>query len=320
VAKRILWWTAAASTVVIALVAVTYLRDMSQAYERVRGKSTVVPTPYGDIEYTEGGSGPSVLVIHGGGGGYDQGELIAQTVLGDRFHWIAPSRFGYLGSAMPEGATWDDQAHAYAYLLDRLNIDRVAVVAMSQGGASALLFALLHPERVSSLTCLSCGVAASRTVDQAGADRKGRMLRSIFTFDLPYWAVSKLFKKQFLGLIGADRAIIANLTPTQREAVDHFIVHMNPASPRSVGAAFDNVATLPGDRIAAITAPTLISHARDDRLQLFHNAEFAASAIRGARLLSFETGGHILMIVEQATIRATVQQHILTHAGQASPF
>jgi 2-hydroxy-6-oxonona-2,4-dienedioate hydrolase len=68
------------------------------------------------------------------------------TVLGEQFHWIAPSRFGYLRSTFHDGTTFDDQAHAYAYLLDRLGVKRVAVVALSQGGPSALLFAVLHPE------------------------------------------------------------------------------------------------------------------------------------------------------------------------------
>jgi len=46
-------------------------------------------------------------------------------------------------------------------------------------------------------------------------------------------------------------------------------------------------AILPGERITAITAPTLILHARDDTLQLFRNAEFAAARIPGATLVSF---------------------------------
>jgi 2-hydroxy-6-oxonona-2,4-dienedioate hydrolase len=63
------------------LVAATgsYLLDPRQAYERVRGKSAVVPSPFGDIEYSQGGSGPPVLVIHGGGGGFDQGELLVEA-------------------------------------------------------------------------------------------------------------------------------------------------------------------------------------------------------------------------------------------------
>ena len=34
-----------------------------------------------------------------------------------------------------------------------------------------------------------------------------------------------------------------------------------------------------------------------------HNDEFAASTIPGARLVRFERGGHLLLSVEQATIR-----------------
>ena len=312
-AKVILWWIAGGLLLLIFWGSVLYLRDMNHAYERISGKSTIIPSPFGDIEYSKGGnaSGYPVLVIHGGGGGYDQGELIAEAVLEDFFYRIAPSRFGYLGSELPVNATWDDQADAYAYLLDHLEIDKVAVVAMSQGGPSALLFAVNHPQRVSSLTCLSCGVAASESELQSEANRKGNALKAIFTYDFPYWAVSKLFKKQFMGMMGANKEVIAGLTPLQMEMVNRLIEFMNPASPRSAGAVFDNEATLPGGRIAAITAPTLIIHAQDDMLQLYHNAEFAAAAIPGSELMGHESGGHIIMAVEQEAIRAAVRKHIL---------
>jgi pimeloyl-ACP methyl ester carboxylesterase len=139
----------------------TLLTDLYQ----LSGKSSIAPSPYGDIEYTQGGAGPAVLVIHGAGGGHDQGELIAVAVLNEQFHWIAPSRFGYLRSELRAGATSDDQAHAYACLLDHLRVQRVAVVAVSAGGPSALLFALLHPEQVSSLTLKSCGVVPTSSED-----------------------------------------------------------------------------------------------------------------------------------------------------------
>jgi len=289
---------------------------MNRAYERVRGKSTVISSAYGDIEYTEGGAGPHVLVIHGSGGGYDQGELIVQSFLDNRFHWISPSRFGYLRSTFNDGATFDDQAHAYAALLDHLGIEEVAVVAFSHGGPSALLFATLYPERVSSLSLVSTGVVAASTGDQGQANQKGNMLTTIYKHDWLYWGLTSLLKKQFMGLMGATDAVIAELTPGQQELVNRIIEEMNPVSPRSAGVVFDNRATLPGDRIAAIQAPTLIVHASDDTLQPYHNAEFAAATIPGARLMRFERGGHLLMAVEQATIRAAVQKHIQDHASE----
>lgn len=314
--RRILRWTAIGLILAVALVCAAYLWDMNRAYERVSGKSTVIPSPYGDIEFTEGGSGPDVLVIHGSGGGYDQGELVAQAVLGDQFHWITPSRYGYLRSTYPKNATFDDQAHAYAYLLDQLGIKKVAVVALSHGGPSALLFAVLHPERVSSLTLISCGVASSTSKDQVQANQKGEMLTTIFKHDSLYWLITKLFRRQLMELMGANDEVIANLTSSQRDLVDKVIDYMNPVSLRSAGAAFDNKAVMPNERIAAIRAPTLIFHAKDDTLQLYHNAEFAASTIPGARLVSFERGGHLVMAVEQPIIRAGTQKHILDHMSE----
>jgi len=189
----------------------------------------------------------------------------------------------------------------------------VAVVALSHGGPSALLFAALHPQRVSSLTLISAGVASSSRQDQAPASRKGDLLAMIFKHDALYWAVTKLFKRQLMTLMGANDAVIAGLTPAQRDSVDQAIDGMNPVAPRSAGAAFDNQAAMPNGRIAAIRAPTLVLHAADDTLQLYRNAEFAAATIAGAKLVRFEAGGHLLMAVEQATIRNMLRQHIVQH-------
>ena len=290
-----------------------YRRDIRRAYERVQGKSNVIPSPYGDIEYSEGGVGPHVLVVHGSGGGFDQGELIAQAVLGDKFHWVAPSRFGYLQSTFQEGSTFDDQAHAYAALLDHLGIDRVSVVSVSHGGPSALLFAVLYPNRVSSLILISTGVVTVASENQNQANQQGNALATIFKYDWLYWCVTQLMRKKLMQLMGATDAVIAELTPGQQELVDRLIDEMNPVSLRSAGALFDNKAALPGERIASIQAPTIIFHAKDDTLQRFHNAEFAAATIPDAKLVSFEKGGHLLFAVEQETIQAAVQEHILNH-------
>lgn len=314
--RKIMVWIAIILVAAVVVGSVAYLRDMRRAHQRVSDRSQVIASPYGEIEYTEDGKGPAVLVIHGSGGGYDQGELMVRAVLGEQFHWIAPSRFGYLRSTFHAGATFDDQAHAYAYLLDQMGIKQVAVMALSHGGPSALLFAVLHPDRVSSLTLISCGVASSPSEDQAQANRKGDLLATIFRYDPIYWGICRLFRKQLLELMGVNDTVIAGLTPEQRVLADQVIDYMNPVSLRSAGAAFDNKAAMPNERISAIKAPTLIFHATDDTLQLFHNAEFAAATIPGAWLERFSRGGHLLMIVEQSKIRAATQKFIHDHANE----
>ncbi|MCW4012637.1 MAG: alpha/beta hydrolase [Candidatus Bathyarchaeota archaeon] len=288
-----------------------YWRYIKQQYQRIQDKTKILATPYGNIEYSEGGIGPDVLISHGSGGGFDQGELIAQTILSPQFHWITPSRFGYLQSTFQPGSTFDDQAHAYAALLDHLGIEKVAVVALSHGGPSALLFAVLYPERVSSLTLISAGVTSIASENQKQAHRQGTALTYIYKHDWIYWVATRLFKKQFMQLMGATPQVIQELTTEQKELINRLIDEMNPASQRYNGARFDNQAKLPGNRIASIHAPTLIIHAKDDTLQRYHNAEYAASMIPDSKLVSYELGGHLLLAVEQIHIKKIVQEHIL---------
>lgn len=306
------------------LVALAFRSDMRAHRERIRGGGAeVADSPFGPVEFLRGGEGPPVLVVHGSGGGFDQGELLAGAVLDGGFHFIAPSRFGYLGSATPERAGFDDQAHAYAWLLDHLGIGSVAVVALSQGGPSALHFALLYPERVNSLTLLSAGVAPQATEDQEGADAKGRMWVRLFRSDFPYWVASRFLKGQVMGLMGAGREVVEGLDPDQRRRIGEIIDFMNPTSLRGRGAFLDNRNPLPGPLIAGIRAPTLVVHAEDDLLQLFGNGLFAAETIPGARFLRFQRGGHLVVIVEQERVRGAVLEHIRSNLpggeGAAGP-
>lgn len=107
-----------------------YRHDISLAFQRISSGGKVIQTACGPIEYTEFGQGSPMLIVYGAGGGYDQGEYFAK-VIGGNYRWIAPSRFGFLGSPVPESADSAKQADAYACLLDALGIDRVGVVGTS---------------------------------------------------------------------------------------------------------------------------------------------------------------------------------------------
>ena len=308
--SSLLWLSFAVLSIGV-VIAIRFGVDTRRAYARITGDSMLVPSPLGDIEFKRGGAGIPVLVIHGSGGGYDQGELIATAILNEHFDWIAPSRFGYLRSTFREGATFDDQAEAYARLLDSLGLHKVAVLALSHGGPSAILFAVLYPEHVSSLTLLSCWVTSSSDSIQKEANQRGDVLMTIFRFDILYWIVSRLMRKRLMRLMGANGVVIANLTAEQRTLVGQVIDDMAPVAPRYAGVVFDNKAAMPDERVAAIRAPTLIVHATDDTLQLFHHAEYAATNIPGSRLVPFDRGGHLLLAVEQEAVQAEVRRFIL---------
>ncbi|HMR70819.1 MAG TPA: alpha/beta fold hydrolase, partial [Rubrivivax sp.] len=183
------WLIAAAAALASGAAAVFALhrRDMRLAYARIAAGSQRLDSPWGDVEFTTGsgaGVGTPVLVVHGSGGGFDQGALVARTLIDDGRRWIAPSRFGYLRSALPAGAGFAEQADAFAWLVEQLGLGRVHVLALSHGGPSALWLALRHPRRVASLTLLSAGVTALPVADQRAADRKGPMLTAIYPHDL----------------------------------------------------------------------------------------------------------------------------------------
>jgi hypothetical protein len=76
-----------------------YRADMRAARSRLLAGSRVVSTARGPIEVAVVGAGPPVLVVHGTGGGFDQGMNIARGFMGEwgeGFRRIAISRFGYL--------------------------------------------------------------------------------------------------------------------------------------------------------------------------------------------------------------------------------
>ena len=310
-------WLVAGTAIGLSLILATLVsfRSANRAdHERVQGRDTVLPSPFGPMGYLEGGEGTPVLLVHGAGGGFDMGELMAEILLGEGFRWIAPSRFGYLGSGVPEEANAELQARAFAWLLDSLEIQTVAVVALSAGGPSALHFALLYPERVSSLILVSAGVTRVTDGTQEAADWKGRALVRLYSRDFPYWAFTRLFERQFLGIMGVDPQVARTFTSEQQAWVQRLIERMRPVSLRTSGVMVDHTQALPGESIADIRAPTLIIHAEDDGLQLFQNARFAQATIPGARMLRFGRGGHLVVITEEAIIRPEVRRHILEHA------
>ena len=147
----------AAAVVAGGLLALAYTRyrhDIDPAYARIARGSQIAPTPCGPIEYAVRGEGPPVLVVHGAGGGFDQGLELADSIARAGFRVIAVSRFGYLRTPLPANASAPAQADAHACLLDSLDLRQAAIVGVSAGGPSALQFALRFPDRTTALVLL----------------------------------------------------------------------------------------------------------------------------------------------------------------------
>jgi 2-hydroxy-6-oxonona-2,4-dienedioate hydrolase len=272
-----------------------YRSAMQLGRESLTG-SHLAAIPFGDVEYADQGNGPPILLIHGAGGGYDQGLLIGRTFIGEGYRFIAPSRFGYLRSSIPPDGSPAAQADAYAALLDTIGVERVAVVAFSDGGPSALQFAIRHPDRTVALVMMS---AKSRTPPPASPLQEA-VFERIFRSDYLYWAVSEAARPFLLAMLGVPAEVQQGATADGQRLITATIDGMNPISLRRNGIYHDRatLSVLPDDifNLERITAPTLVVHAKDDRLQEYGQGHHTATRVPGAHLVSYERGGHLLSL------------------------
>lgn len=72
-----------------------YRDDLRAGTERIRGQARMAATACGPIEYASAGDGPPVLVLHGAGGGFDQGLLMAEGLVRAGLRAVAASRPGW---------------------------------------------------------------------------------------------------------------------------------------------------------------------------------------------------------------------------------
>lgn len=267
-----------------------YQKDMSIAADRILEGSRVAKTDEGIIEYSTAGKGSPVLFIHGAGGGHDMGRLIARRI-GDDFFWICPSRFGYLRTPIPQNASFEAQADAYAALLDHLHIEKAAIIGLSIGGPSALLFALRHPNRCAALVLIS---AISKTTTKRPIS--DWFFNIIFSSDFFYWAVSHIAKNTLIRKFGVDPAVLKSLALDEKKWADEALHIFHPASKRYPGIRNDQKATISDKQydLDRINLPTLILHSLDDGLVEYDFAKYAHAHIPDSELVTFPSGGHVL--------------------------
>lgn len=276
-----------------------YESAIRSAIVRVSQGSAVFHSRFGALEYADVGKGRPILMIHGTGGGFDQGLGFAQPLIEAGYRIIAPSRFGYLRSDFPSKASSENQADAFVDLLDYLRIETIPVVGGSAGVLAAIAFAIRHPQRCSALIAL---VPASyvpdrpRTPGPQGFEEKAMlaMLRSDFLF----WAALKTTPDTMIAsMLATDPELVHAATPDERRRVERILWEILPVSRRSRGLVNDaRLAGNPGPMaIEEIRAPTLAISLEDDRFGTIAAARYLAAMVPGARLVSYPTGGHVFV-------------------------
>lgn len=283
---------------------------MQNAYAHLNSiDHDVIETKYCPVDVTIHGEGEPVLVSHGIAGGFDQGLGLAEVYLGNGYRVIAPSRFGYHSTPMPTNATPASQADAFVGLLDSLNIERVAVMANSAGGTSAIQMALRHPERIKALIFIS---TAAPTVGKPIPLPPKPVIQLVFKSDFLMWVITTYFKSIMQPIVGVPYGY--SLSESDQTMVSSVIRSILPITRRTAGFVFD-IFTSNTDmdqhsdeyQVEKIHIPTLVIHAKDDPLAAYENAETLAARIQNAKLLSIPSGGHLLLGMEQMVRSETAQ-------------
>ena len=148
------------------------------------------------VRYTDEGEGPPVVLIHGFASSLDAWATVTPRLVKNH-RVIALDLKGFGWSDRPAGDySPRAQAQLVLQLLDRLGVERTAVVAHSWGSSVALALALMVPDRVSRLALYDAWVYEEQlptTFLWARADGMGEVLFGMFYTELPDEKVALAF-------------------------------------------------------------------------------------------------------------------------------
>jgi 4,5:9,10-diseco-3-hydroxy-5,9,17-trioxoandrosta-1(10),2-diene-4-oate hydrolase len=129
-----------------------------------------------DIFLAETGTGPAVVLLHGGGPGASGVSNYSANIdaFAQRFRVVVPDLPGYGRSSKDIDQTdpFGSLASAVRGLLDALGIEKAHLVGNSYGGSAALRLALDTPRRVDRLVLMGPGgIGTTRALPTPGLNR-----------------------------------------------------------------------------------------------------------------------------------------------------
>ena len=271
------------------------------------------------------GSGPPLLLMHGGPGA-DHWTLRQFRQLADQFTLVFyDHRCNGRSDGPPvESMTWENLTADADALRERLGYERWAVLGHSFGGTVALEYALRYPARVSQLILLDTGADAWWPQHNAAEllSRRGyspkivRLVRRFFNGHVaPSRAQSSMLR---FGSAYFHRRGLSLLWVMARD-----LLHGEWRTVfRGEPLVFAGRHLFPGwsvmDRLSEIRARTLVIAGRDDFLfPPEHQAQIAAG-IPDAQLEIVERAGHNPHAEEPAVVMRAVRRFLATTADVVS--
>ena len=269
-------------------------------------RADLVDTARGPVQVAREGSGPPVLVSHGGPGGFDLGLAWCRHLRDAGCELLAPSRPGYLRTPLSSGPTPPEQADLYAALLDALGVERTTIVGFSSGGPAAVHFAARFPERTTALLLEAAILlpfsppinALQRAVVESVPTvwlttlvaRRRPELVARFSVDGMSSGLSKEQRRAAVRWINSD--------PGRPARLQEIAACTAPPRYRAPGWKNDKANELeqPPLPFSEVAVPTLISHGANEGIVPIGHATTAADRIPGAELILVKEGHHALCL------------------------
>jgi len=242
---------------------------------------------------TDQGTGPNILLLHGGGGPQTVAGF-AELIAADH-RVITPTHPGFGGTPRPdELTTVAGLAEVYAALLDELDLDEVTVVGNSIGGWIAAELALLDSDRISSVVL----------VDAVGIEVADHPVVDFFALDFPTIARLSYFDPEKF------RIDPSALPPAAQAAI---------AGNRATLAVYAAEMTDPTlrDRLAGIKVPAHVIWGDSDRIVDPEYGRAFAEAIPGATFEVLADTGHLPQL-ESPELLASAVRRIAGDGGRDS--
>lgn len=223
----------------------------------------------GSVVYREEGSGPPLLFLHGGGGADQWTE--AHAILARHHRVVAPTHPGFADSDdLPEVEGVDDLVYHYLDVIDRLELERPALVGASFGGWLAAELVVHSPPLFAALGLLS----------PVGLRIPDHPITDVFLIPPPeipaaLFAHPEALAQKAPADVDALLAVYRDATALARYTWSPFMC--NPKLER---------------RLGRISAPTLVLWAEHDRVVPRAHAERYASLIPNATLETIPDCGH----------------------------
>jgi pimeloyl-ACP methyl ester carboxylesterase len=240
-------------------------------------KTGMAPVNGIELYYAIYGSGPPVLLIHGGLGYSEIWGAQVADLSKDHTVIVADSRGHGRSTRNAEPFSYGLMASDYLALLDYLKIEKTALVGWSDGGIIGLDIAMKHPERLTSLFAH----AANSKVD--GVNLAG------------------MESETFVAYIEKAKEVYKKISPTPAE-YDAFYAQ--------ISGMWESQPNWSDDDLKKITTPTAIVVGDHDEVIRREHTDYLAKTIPGATLVILKEASHFAMLQDPEGYNKAVRDFI----------